>query len=239
MFKAKTQELASFQKAYPGRMAKLESFFDAPTGVYIDYANARDRVGAWRIDLRKLKDLFDSFGNVCFQKFYFGTLCGDKGSEGFIHCVKKIGFDVHTKPVKIMDISIDATSISKGSPDILQHFVSQALLRSLKLDAIEYLNDQLRDLNKQGITSLKERKCNFDVEIGTDMRLDDRLKKCENFCLWSGDSDFADPIRCLLNDKRKVVLFGTGGRIASELNDLRASSLEIFDVRKIREVIQR
>ena len=106
------------------------------------------------------------------------------------------------------------------------------------MDAIEYLNDQLRDLNKQGITSLKERKCNFDVEIGTDMRMDDHLKKCQNFCLWSGDSDFADPIRCLLGDKKKVVIFGTGGRIAHELNDLRASGLEIFDVRKIREAIE-
>lgn len=239
MFNPKTPELAAFQKAYPGRIKKLESFFDASTGVYIDYANARNRLGSWQIDLSKLKDLFDSFGSVVFQKFYFGTLCGDKKSEGFIHRVKKIGFDMHTKPVKIMEISIDATSISPGSPDILQHFVSQGLLRSLKLDAIEYLNDQLRDLNKQGITSLQERKCNFDVEIGTDMRLDDYLKKCENFCLWSGDSDFADPIRCLLGDKKKVTIFGTGGRIAYELNDLRTSGLEIFDVRKIREVIER
>lgn len=238
MFKPKTPELAAFQKAYPGRVTKLESFFDAPTGVYIDYANARNRLGSWRIDLSKLKDLFDSFGNVVFQKFYFGTLCGDKKSEGFIHRVKKIGFDVHTKPVKIMEISIDATSISPGSPDILQHFISQGLLRSLKMDAIEYLNDQLRDLNKQGIRSLKERKCNFDVEIGTDMRMDDLLKKCENFCLWSGDSDFADPIRCLLGDGKKVTVFGTGGRIAYELNDLRTSGLEIFDVRKIREAIE-
>jgi uncharacterized LabA/DUF88 family protein len=141
--------------------------------------------------------------------------------------------------VKIMDISINATSISTGSPDILQHFISQALLRSLKLDAIEYLNDQLRDLNKQGITSIKERKCNFDVEIGTDMRLDDRLKKCDNFCLWSGDSDFADPIKCLLKDKKKVIVLGTGGKIAYEINDLRTAGLEIFDVRKIREAIEK
>ncbi len=239
MFKPKTPELEAFQKAYPGRVAKLESFFDAPTGVYIDYANARNRLGAWQIDLSKVNDLFDSFGNIAFKKFYYGTLCGDKKSEGFIHRVKKIGFEVHTKPVKIMDISINATSISIGSPDILQHFMSQGLLRSLKLDAIEYLNDQLRDLNKQGITALKERKCNFDVEIGTDMRLDHSLKKCENFCLWSGDSDFADPIKCLLGDTKKVVVLGTGGKIAYELNALKTSGLEIFDIRKIREAIEK
>ena len=234
MFNPKTPELATFQKTYPGRVSKLETFFDAPTGVYIDYANARQRLGSasWQIDLCKLKALLDSFGTVTCQKFYFGTLCGDKKSEGFIHRVKKIGFDVQTKPVKIMDISIDATSISTGSPDILQHFISPGLLRSLKLDAIEYLNDQLRDLNKQGITKLKERKCNFDVEIGTAMRLDNHLKQSENFCLWSGDSDFANTVECLLDDKRKVTVFGTGGKISYELNGLRSKGLEIFDVRK-------
>jgi len=29
----------------------------------------------------------------------------------------------------------------------------------------------------------------------------------ENFILWSGDSDFADPVRQLLSDGKKVVLF--------------------------------
>jgi uncharacterized LabA/DUF88 family protein len=237
MFKPVTPELAAFQKAYPGRITKLEEFFDGPSGVYIDYANVRKRLG-WRIDLERLKQLFDSFGVIVSQRFYFGTLEGDKGSEGFIRRIQKIGFELCTKPVKIMNLSIDATSITKGSPDILEHFISETLLRSLKLDAIEYLNEQLRDLNKQGVLALDHRKCNFDVEIGTDMRMDNHLGKCNNFCLWSGDSDFADPLRCLLGDMKKVIIFGAGGRIASELSDLRSQGLEIFDIKKLREVIE-
>ena len=59
----------------------------------------------------------------------------------------------------------------------------------------------------------------------------------ENFILWSGDSDFADPVQQLLEDKKNVVLFATARRVATELNELRSKGLLIFDVQKIREFI--
>jgi len=80
-------------------------------------------------------------------------------------------------------------------------------------------------------------KCNFDVEIGRDMLLDYAQKNVDLFVLWSGDSDFADPIEQLLNDGKKVFLFATARRVASELNVLQSKGLFIYDIQKIKNFI--
>jgi hypothetical protein len=68
------------------------------------------------------------------------------------------------------------------------------------------------------------------------MLLDDK-KGATNFVLWSGDSDFADPVQQLLGDGKKVVLFATARRVSSELNALTHKGLFIFDIQKIRDFI--
>ena len=80
-------------------------------------------------------------------------------------------------------------------------------------------------------------KCNFDVEIGVDMLLDCERNSAETFILWSGDSDFADPIKKLISAGKKVYLFATAGRISSELNELRESGLKIVDIFELKEFI--
>lgn len=56
----------------------------------------------------------------------------------------------------------------------------------------------------------------------------------ETFVLWSGDSDFADPVNQLLKDKKNVVIFATARRVSTELAETRA---RIFDIKKIKEFI--
>jgi uncharacterized LabA/DUF88 family protein len=136
-----------------------------------------------------------------------------------------------------MRLSIDVSSIASNSPDILKNFVRAPLLRSLKLEAVEYLNNELRKLNKQGKSYLEDRKCNFDVEIGRDMLIDYAEQGIENFVLWSGDSDFADPLNQLLDDGKKVFVFATARKVASELNDLVQKGLFIYEIQKIRNLI--
>ncbi len=92
-------------------------------------------------------------------------------------------------------------------------------------------------MNKQGITHLERMKCNFDVEIGRDMLLDHVVNMIEGFSLWSGDSDFADPVAQLLRDGKKATLFATARRVSSELSELANSGLAIYDIKKIREFI--
>lgn len=92
-------------------------------------------------------------------------------------------------------------------------------------------------MNKKGELYIEDRKCNFDVEIGVDMLLDFERNGTGTYVLWSGDSDFADPVRKLLQAGKKVVLFATARKVSRELSGLREEGLVIFDIQKIRQFI--
>jgi uncharacterized LabA/DUF88 family protein len=240
MFKPATPKIEALAHKFPERIKLLDSLLSSQTIVYIDFGNVRGwnkRLG-WQIDLKKLKSLFDSFG-IIEARFYFGTYPGDLGSQRFMTFVHRTGYKVRTKPVKIMQISIDVTSVSAKSPDILNAFIKDTLLQQFRIETIENLNEELRMLNRAGKLYIEQPKCNFDVEIASDMRVAHLMNKATSFCLWSGDSDFADTVRELLNDKKQVSVFGTARVIASELNELRNRGLEIFDIKKLREFIEK
>jgi uncharacterized LabA/DUF88 family protein len=239
MFNPKTQRLKELSLECFNRIQELEGIFDRKTNVYIDYANVKpwaNKLG-WHIELKRLKQFLDSFDAINSVKFYNGTLAGDSESEQFMRDVERFGFDIHTKPVKVMKLSIDVSSIPLNSPDILKNFIRKPLLQQLKIEAVEFLNNQLKQLNEQSILSVEDLKCNFDVEIGRDMLIDYDKNGIDNFVLWSGDSDFADPVKQLLNDGKKVVLFATARRVSSELSELVNGGLFIFDIQKIKNFI--
>ena len=239
MFRPTTNHINKTAERYPERIKRLDDVFDKPSIVYIDFANVfywQSKLG-WHIDLKRLKDLLGGFETIKETKLYNGILEGEPKSEDIIKHAKEYGYTVITKPVKNMKLEIDVSSITPNSPDILKRFVSASLLRQFKLETIEYLNNRLRELNQQGILFIEERKCNFDVEIGRDLYIDYYEKKAENYILWSGDSDFVDPIRHLLKEGKKVVLFSTTRRVASELSELREQGLQLFDIQKLREFI--
>ena len=183
------------------------------------------------------KQFLDSFGNIEKIKFYNGKLERDEKSLAILEEAEKCSYIVKTKVVKIMQLSIDVSGIPPNSPEILKNFIRTPLLKKLKVETIEFLNNQLKELNQQGILFVQDLKCNFDVEIGRDMLIDYEKNKIENFILWSGDSDFADPVNQLIEDNKKVVLFATARRVASELNELQEKGLFIFDIQKIRNFI--
>ena len=239
MFDAKTNRIDELAKLYGSRIKELENIFNKKTNIYVDFANAihwQDKLG-WHIDLKRLQQFLNSFDTVSEIKFYNGTLPGDSASEKIIEIAKERGYIVITKPVKFIKLSIDASSVPSHSTELIEHFIRNTLLRKLNVETVEYLNRRLKDLNQQGIKALEDRKCNFDVEIGVDMLLDFHMNKTENFILWSGDSDFANPVQKLLEKNKKVVLFSTARRVATELNDLRSKGLLIFDIQKIRNFI--
>ena len=155
----------------------------------------------------------------------------------FVKDIGRFGYDVKTKPVKIMRLSIDVSSVPPNSPNILKEFIRKPLLQKLTIETIEFLNNQLKQLNNQGVKSVEDLKCNFDVEIGRDMLIDYDKNNIDNFILWSGDSDFADPVRQLLKDDKRVTLFATARRVSSELSELVEGGLFIFDIQKIKDFI--
>ncbi|KKT00045.1 MAG: hypothetical protein UV76_C0014G0024 [Candidatus Nomurabacteria bacterium GW2011_GWA2_43_15] len=236
MFKPSTPRIEKLAELFPEVIAELEIIFSNKSNVYIDWSNVvhwQDRLG-WHIHLKRLKQLLDSFDTIQNVKIYEGTLKGNQKSEAGIQDSKNMGYEVKTKPVKLMEISIDTTSVPLNSPILLQNFINKGLLSKLNLETIEFLNSRLADFNKQGIFYIEEKKCNFDVEIGRDMLRDFDKNGIENFILWSGDSDFADPICQLKEDNKDVYLFATAREVSSELN---ATKIPIFEIKKIREFI--
>lgn len=239
MFNPKTERIGKFAELHKKTIEQIESLFVGRTNLYIDYANVRpwaDKL-EWHIDLKRLKQFLDSFDNIKSVNFYHGTLRGDTDSEEMADSIKKLGFSLKTKDVKIMRQFIDYTSIKPNSPALLGKFIRKCLLMKYDLETVEYLNRKFKELNDKGQMYIEDRKCNFDVEIGRDMLLDFERSNTDTFVLWSGDSDFFDPIYQLLKDKKKVVLFATAGKVSKELSKLSEEGLFIFDIQKIKDFI--
>ena len=236
MFEAKTDKIFKLSQEHAEVVKELEGTFGKRTNIYIDFANVirwQEKLN-WHIDLKRLKQFFDSFDTINLVKFYSGTLVGNIASEKFIEEIRIIKYDVHTKPVKIMKLSIDVSSIPANSPALLENFIRKPLLKEFNLETIEYLNKKLKELNDRGTKFIQDKKCNFDVEIGRDMLIDYERNDIDNFILWSGDGDFADPVSQLLKDGKEVVIFGTARRVSPELSNTGA---QIFEIKKIKEFI--
>src|SRR4030042_2824133 len=215
MFIPKTEKLKNLAVKHDKVIEQLQSLLIGSVSIYIDYANVRPwatKLG-WNIELKRLKQFLSSFDNVNSIKIYDGTLKGDELSEGRSKEMEKIFKDGYkTKPVKIMRQSIDYTSIKSTATDLLEHFIRKCLLKKIEIETIEYLNMKFKEMNQKGIKYIEDLKCNFDVEIGRDMLLDFERNSIDTFILWSGDSDFHDPIRQLLSDGKKVILCATARR---------------------------
>ncbi len=240
MFNPKTQRIQGLSEKYNSVIRQVGLFFKGKVNIYIDYANVRPWATKlrWNIDLKRLRQFLESFNNVNSIKIYDGTLVGDIKSEEKSEMMQKIfkkGFI--TKPVKIMKQSIDYSSIPNDSTSLLEKFIRRCLLRKYDIETIEYLNSRFREMNQKGVYCIEDLKCNFDVEIGRDMLLDFEREGVDTYILWSGDSDFYEPIKQLLNDGKRVMLFATARKVSKELNSLQEFGLEIFDIQKIREFI--
>ena len=227
MFKGITDRITVVAEMYPKAITELEQIFNKPTVIYIDWQNVvhwQETVGC----------LFDSFPNVKKVRWYGGTLIGDTKSEQQITEVKRLNYDVSTKPVKMMQMSIDVSSIPEDSPAIIKSFLKKSLLKKLDIETITFLNRKLKVFNQQGILKIEEPKCNFDVEIGRHMLEDYLANEFENFILWSGDGDFKSSLKHLTDNGKTIHIFSVAGRVSPEISELKPP---IYDIRKIKEFI--
>lgn len=240
MFIPNTKKIEEIAQTYTHRIDELQRLLTGIVHMYIDYANVRpwsDKL-RWNIDLKRMKQFLYSFDTIKSVKFYSGVLKGDITSERLDReCQNLFKLDYKSKAVKIMKHFIVYDSIKQNSSDLLEKFMRKCLLREYTLETIEYLNNKFRDMNQNGKFYIEDRKCNFDVEIGTDMILDLERNAVDTFVLWSGDSDFYDPALKLLEQGKKVILFATVRKVSSELNQLQEKGLFIYDIQKIRNFI--
>jgi uncharacterized LabA/DUF88 family protein len=240
MFTQKTTKIAHIATKEPHVIEELDALLQKRVRMYIDYANVRPwaQKTKWNIDLKRAKQFFDSFSQVEELLHYQGYIDGDTDSQKEIRAIRNMGYTLHTKPVKEMRHSIDATSIPKDSTALISQFIRACLVRKLEIQTVEYLNQRFVDMNKKGECIIHDRKCNFDVEIATQMLLDLERDRTDTFVLWSGDSDFADPIETILaHSNKNVVLFCTARRVSKDLSILKEKGLCIFDIQKIRNFI--
>ena len=109
MFKAISEQIKRIAAQKTEVIKQLESLLVGQVKVYIDYANVRPWANRldWHIDLKRLKRFLNSFDNVHAVKFYYGILKGDAESEKRIEDTKHLGYQVRTKFVKIINISIN------------------------------------------------------------------------------------------------------------------------------------
>jgi hypothetical protein len=241
MFQAKTSRLAKIAQHLPAIVTEFNGMIQGETVVYIDYGNVRNwaEKAGWHVDLKRLKQFLDSFTPTPVAKFYYGTLGGNPESQKLISDVELWGYEVNTKPVKPIRLSINVASVALTSVDVIKNFIFGPLLKTFSIDLVEQINAHLKELNGKGIVYYEDLKCNFDVEIGRDLLIDAIIKPYDTFMLWSCDSDFAGPIEGLLNPEvnKNIIICGMGGMVARELNQLRAHGLRVFDVRKLKEFI--
>jgi uncharacterized LabA/DUF88 family protein len=239
MFNPKTERIKEIVKDKKEVITQMEGLFSDKTRVYIDYANVRPwsvKLG-WHVEIKRLKQFLDSFDTIEVVNFYNGYLQGDERSEKEKMEAENNKYFLRTKPVKIMNFSIDVSSVPRDSTTLIGQFIRRALLKKYQISTIEYLNERFKDMNKNGDFYIEDMKCNFDVEIGVDMLIDCERNNAQTFVLWSGDSDFADSIEKLISAGKKVVLFATARKVSKELSALTVKGLMIFDIQKIREFI--
>ena len=132
MFRAKTQKLEILASKYAGRIHELDAIFSGATNVYVDFANVRpwSEKLHWHVDPKRIKQLFESFPNFNSLKLYTGELDGDVDSEKYIEELRRVlGKNLITKPVKIMSLPINVSSIPNADPAILKNFIRLPLLR--------------------------------------------------------------------------------------------------------------
>ncbi|MCF7906607.1 NYN domain-containing protein [Patescibacteria group bacterium] len=241
MFIPKTEKIEKIYNKSPDKVNNFDHLINKNTILYIDYANVKNwkLKKSWHIDIKRLKQFLNCFDNVEKINLYYGSLIGDKKSELEIKKIKKFGYNLITKNVKIMRHSIDVSSISMDSTILISQFIRKNLILHLNKKEIIYLNKIFYRLNKLGKMYIEDRKCNFDVEIGRDMLIDFTKNNIKSFVLFSGDSDFADPINQLLKDGKNIILICTYHCVAKELNQLRKKGLIIFDINNIKNFICR
>lgn len=238
MFKPKAEkiiELYKEKKSQPDFLNK--KIFKGKTNIYIDWANVinwQDKL-EWHVDTKRLYQFFSSFDQVNAIKLYEGHFEDNNDDKEKIKDFEKIGYTVRTKHVKEIRIPIDAKSIPLDDTTIIKRVISNALVRKLPVEAIEQINEIIRNINNGGDFNLIQHKCNFDVEMASDMRIDAFTEEdIETFVIMSGDSDFIDTVESLINEGKNVVVIGTRGRISYELSTSKAY---IYDIKQIRNYV--
>lgn len=183
-----------------------------PTIVLIDWANVFNwfRGGKFELDPQRLFDDLKKYPNVEKIFIFVGEDEHEKSKE-FLQRVQKIGFEVVTKKVKYMRLSIEKSPFWSE----IKKYVPEKVLKKLSDDPI-----------------LKP-KCDFDVEIATRLLLD--IEHFHTFVLFSGDGDYAPVIEEVMQRQKRVFVVAPPRALGREFRAMMKKKVhpllvDIFDL---------
>lgn len=193
---------------------KLNNFslkLKGKTAVFIDWAN----VYGWTKSLKKevnpqkLYNYLKDYKEIKQISFYYGEDKHPKSKE-FLIVVKKVGFNVISKEVKYIPVSLDSSHFKNVAREIKN---SLASIKNLKAQDIEKI---LQILSRKVL----RRKCDFDMEISIDTHkaITDNF---ETFLFFSGDGDFAPLYRFLINLHKQVIVIYAHGHMGKEIYQIK------------------
>ena len=181
------------------------------TAVFVDWAN----VYGWKKSLKrevepgKLFKELKHYSNIKEINFYSGLDKHPKSKE-FLKEVERIGFNVVSKDVKYIPVSLDSSHFKNLTQEIKD---SLALINDLKIGDIEKI---LQILSRKVL----RRKCDFDMEICIDTHKAVR-NDFETFLFFSGDGDFAPLYKLLIALNKQVIVVFAHGHMGKEIYQIK------------------
>jgi len=184
----------------------LKKYLKSKSIAFIDYANIK----AWAREKNlafDLEVLYRYLKNLGVEKvlFYYGTDPQNPRSHAFLTKMRQIGFEVTTKPVKYIKISLS---------NLFHQSHNKEALKKLSLKTQKTILKEIRQLEQKKIRLLFP-KANFDVEMTLDMALFENF--FSYFLIFSGDSDLLTIVKHLRSKGKKVVIFSGKKYLAGEL----------------------
>ena len=180
------------------------------TAVFIDWAN----VYGWRTSLKKevspdkLYKYLKEYALVKEINFYYGIDKHPK-SKKFLNEVKKIGFNVASKEVKYIPITLDSSHFKDLAREVKD---ALTLIRNIDIKIVERI---LQILDRK----VWRRKCDFDMEIAVDCLKE--FNRYDSYIFFSGDGDFEPLYKFLIGLKKQVIVIYASGHLGREVWSLR------------------
>lgn len=198
------------------------------TLVFIDWANVYGwfKKLKWQVDEKKLFKYLKSYPQIKEIRFYFGFEKGNKKSEEFQKEIKKIGYNLVSKELKWVPVSLDKSYFKKISNKILKI-----------ADSIETSNSDIAKLlRKLPEIPIYRRKCDFDCEIAID--LIKNINKYDGFILFSGDGDYAVLMKEIIESGKQAIVVALKNAMGKEYSNLKRG-VYICNIKKLKEFIKK
>jgi len=173
---------------------------------YLDLSNMFhwQKTLKWQFSVYHIIKQLLSIKQIKEVRIYYGLNERDlKKSERFHQRLRESAAILITKPVKWIK-----KEITKNL------FVATFTLNKLDGNARSKLDEFINYLREKEI-KIEDPKCNFDVEMALDML--DAVDKISGIFLFSGDSDFCEPLERLKLKGKNIYIFGVRGQVAREL----------------------